>query len=143
MILSRGANAANIYWQVGSSATLWTTTVFKGIILADQSISLATDATLDGRASARIGAVTLNANIVTLTVPVTLPTPSSFGPIRRAPDGSVTLVIANTPGLALALQTSANLSYTMGGLIHVLLVIALSWCWPTSFPRAGGCDRLE
>ena len=64
VILTRGANPANIYWQVGTSATLGTTAIFKGTILADQSISLATGATLDGRALARIGAVTLNANII-------------------------------------------------------------------------------
>src|SRR6185436_8262898 len=64
-ILSGGAKAANIIWQVGSSATLGTTSVFKGTIMADQSITLATGATLDGRALARIAAVTLDANIVT------------------------------------------------------------------------------
>jgi hypothetical protein len=65
VILSGGANAANIFWQVGSSATLGTTTVFKGTIMANQSISLATGATLDGRALARIAAVTLDSNIIT------------------------------------------------------------------------------
>jgi len=65
VILSGGAKAANIIWQVGSSATLGTTSVFKGTIMADQSITLATGATLDGRALARIAAVTLDANIVT------------------------------------------------------------------------------
>lgn len=65
VILINGANAANVFWQVGSSATLGTTTVFKGTILANVSITLATGATLDGRALARSGAVTLDGNIVT------------------------------------------------------------------------------
>jgi len=63
--LSGGAKAANIFWQVGSSATLGTASVFKGTIMADQSITLATGATLDGRALARIAAVTLDSNVVT------------------------------------------------------------------------------
>jgi hypothetical protein len=66
VILMGDANAANVYWQVGSSATFGTATIFKGIILADQSISFGTGATLDGRALARIGAVTLDANRITL-----------------------------------------------------------------------------
>ena len=66
VILVRGANAENIFWQVGTSAALATTTSFKGTILADQSISLSTGATLLGRALARIGAVTLDSNSVTV-----------------------------------------------------------------------------
>jgi hypothetical protein len=69
VILSGRAKAANIYWQVGSSATLGTTTVFKGTIMADQSISLATGVTLDGRALARIGAVTMDGNTITIPAP--------------------------------------------------------------------------
>src|SRR4029077_16221945 len=57
VILSGSAKAANVFWQVGSSATLGTTSVFKGTILADQSISLNTGASLTGRALARAGAV--------------------------------------------------------------------------------------
>jgi hypothetical protein len=70
VILSGGATAANIFWQVGSSATIGGSSVFKGTILADQSITMDTGATLDGRALARIGAVALDAN--TITVPNTL-----------------------------------------------------------------------
>ncbi len=65
VILSGGAQAKNIYWQVGSSATLGTYSVFKGNILAYASITLGTGATLEGRALTRVAAVTLDANIVT------------------------------------------------------------------------------
>ncbi|MCF7824939.1 MAG: ice-binding family protein [Candidatus Marinimicrobia bacterium] len=63
--LAGGAQAANIFWQVGTSATLGATSVFKGTILADQSISLSTGATLDGRALARIAAVTIETSTIT------------------------------------------------------------------------------
>jgi hypothetical protein len=64
IILSGGAQAQNIYWQVGSSAVLGTNSVFKGIIMADQSITIASGATLEGRALARIGQVSLDTNII-------------------------------------------------------------------------------
>ena len=65
VILSGGAKAANIIWQVGTSATLGTNSVFKGTILSNASITLNTGARLNGRALARVGAVSLAANIVT------------------------------------------------------------------------------
>jgi hypothetical protein len=69
VILSGGAKASNIFWQVGSSATLGTTSVFQGTIMADQAISLDTGASLTGRALARIAAVTLDTNQVTRPAP--------------------------------------------------------------------------
>jgi len=69
VILSGGAKAANVFWQVGTSATLGTTSVFKGTIMADQSITLYTGATLDGRALARIGGVALASNSVVVPTP--------------------------------------------------------------------------
>lgn len=56
----------NVYWQVGSSATLGTNTTFVGNILALASITLNTTADLSGRALARTGAVTLDTNEVSL-----------------------------------------------------------------------------
>lgn len=57
--LTNGASACDVYWQVGSSATLDTTTSFKGTILALTSIALNSGVTLQGRALARNGAVTM------------------------------------------------------------------------------------
>jgi hypothetical protein len=64
VILSGGALASNIFWQVGSSATFGTTSVFKGNVLAMQSITFNTGATLEGRGLARTGAVTLAGNTI-------------------------------------------------------------------------------
>jgi uncharacterized protein (TIGR03437 family) len=60
VILAGGASAANIFWQVGSSATIGTTAVIHGNILAAVSISVLTGATLDGRALAQTGAVSVD-----------------------------------------------------------------------------------
>lgn len=64
VILSGGALSSNIFWQVGSSATFGTTSVFKGTIMAMQSITFNTGATLDGRGLARTGAVTMAGNTI-------------------------------------------------------------------------------
>ena len=64
IFLAGGALASNIFWQVGTSATLGTTSVFKGNIMADQSISVNTGAAVEGRLLARIAAVTLSSNTV-------------------------------------------------------------------------------
>jgi hypothetical protein len=64
VILSGGAQSGNVFWQVGSSATLGTNTTFAGTIMAQASITLTTGATLNGRALARTGAVTLDDNQV-------------------------------------------------------------------------------
>ncbi|HUP62400.1 MAG TPA: ice-binding family protein [Thermoanaerobaculia bacterium] len=60
----------NLYWQVGSSATLGTGSSFTGNILALTSITLNTGANMNGRALARNGAVTLDTNTVASCAPV-------------------------------------------------------------------------
>ena len=65
VILAGGAQAKNVFWQVGSSATLGTTSIFEGTIMALTSITLDNGATLTGRALARNGAVTMDTNTVT------------------------------------------------------------------------------
>jgi hypothetical protein len=106
IILAGGAQASNIFWQVGSVAALNTSTTFEGTIMAHDQITFATDATLDGRALSK-SAVTLE--FTTITIPNLAPAPPVFGPTARATNGTVTLVINNTPNFALTLQTSTNL----------------------------------
>ena len=66
VVLINGAQAGNVFWQVGSSATLGTTSTFRGNILALTSITLTTGATVEGRVLARNGAVTMDGNHVGL-----------------------------------------------------------------------------
>lgn len=65
VVLANGASACNVFWQVGSSATLGTNSVFKGNILALTSITITTGVNLQGRALARNGAVTLDSDVIT------------------------------------------------------------------------------
>ena len=64
VVLINGAKAGNVFWQVGSSATFGTSSAFDGTIMADQTITLDSGATLTGRALAHIGAVNLASNTV-------------------------------------------------------------------------------
>jgi hypothetical protein len=64
VILSGNAQASNIFWQVSSSASFGTTSVFKGTVMALESITFDTGAKLDGKALARSGAVTMDANTI-------------------------------------------------------------------------------
>jgi len=65
VLLVNGAQACNVFWQVGSSATLGTGTRFVGTIMALASITANTGATIHGRLLAREGAVTMDTNTIT------------------------------------------------------------------------------
>ncbi len=64
VILTNGASPCNVYWKVGSSATLGSTTAFEGNLMALQSISLNNGATVVGRLLARNGQVSLINNVI-------------------------------------------------------------------------------
>ncbi|MFC3495350.1 ice-binding family protein [Glycomyces rhizosphaerae] len=86
VIFVNGASPCNVYWQVGSSATLGTGTDFIGNIMASASITMNTGATLEGRALAQTAAVTLDTN--TITAPACAPTsPPTDGPTDNPTDG--------------------------------------------------------
>jgi hypothetical protein len=78
VVLSGGATADNVFWQVGSSASLGTTADFQGTIMALASVTLGTGARLTGRALALNGDVTLLSDSITVpygpnTILVVLP----------------------------------------------------------------------
>lgn len=64
IILTNGAQAANIFWQVGTAATLGTYSDFAGTIMAMDAITLTTGATVNGRVLSRNGAVILDNNVI-------------------------------------------------------------------------------
>ncbi|MEO7271062.1 MAG: ice-binding family protein [Vicinamibacterales bacterium] len=85
-----GASPCNVFWQVGSSSTLGTGSTFAGNILALTSITVTTGTTLNGRALARNGAVTLDASSITAPCAVVTPTcPTIALTPATAPNGTL------------------------------------------------------
>ena len=64
VIMSSGGRGKNVYWQVGTSATIGTSTIFRGNIIADTSITLTTSASTTGRVFALNGAATIDSTAV-------------------------------------------------------------------------------
>jgi hypothetical protein len=62
--LVNGARASNVFWQVGSSATLGTYSILRGTVMALASITVTTGVTIDGRVLARTAAVTLDTDTI-------------------------------------------------------------------------------
>ena len=127
--LINGAQACNVFWQVGSSATLGTTTSFRGNILALTSITLNTGATIvDGRALARNAAVTLDTNTITqatCAAPAATPTPTA--------QVSVTPGVSPSPGVPntsttdqAAAQRSGTVPLILAGLVFLALLTHIS-----------------
>jgi type VI secretion system secreted protein VgrG len=135
--LVNGARACNVFWQVGSSATIGTNSQFVGTVLALTSISAQTNATVQGRLLARNGAVTLDSNTLTLptscaavvTTTSAVPTPSTTAtgagggtPTTASGAGGATPTTASIPatgsrsgdGLAIALIVLAAGVVTVG-----------------------------
>jgi hypothetical protein len=105
VILTGGALARNIFWQVGSSATLGTSSVFKGTIMAYASITMNASSTLEGRALAQNGAVTYNGDGGTLPTPAA---PAFIAVHKTSTNASVS--VSTSPYFPLTLQISPNLS---------------------------------
>lgn len=103
--LTGGAQAANVFWQVGGEVNLGTNSHFEGILLVKTAIHLNTGAAITGRLLAQT-AVTLDANDVNAPAAARI---LEVVAIARAADGEVTLVFTVTPGHAVTLQDSTDL----------------------------------
>jgi Ice-binding-like len=112
--LINGAQQCNDFWQVGSSATLGTSTAFIGNILALTSISLDTNATVSGRTLARNGAVTMDSNTVSpaacVPPPVTPTSPTlgkAFSPatINAGGTSALTITLSNSDATAASITS--------------------------------------
>jgi len=105
VLLSGGAQARNIFWQVAGEATLGTTSHFEGTLLVQTAIHLRTGATINGHLLAQ-SAVTLDAS--TVIAPEPRPEIRVLA-VSRTPQGLVTLTFAVTPNQPVTLQESVNL----------------------------------
>jgi hypothetical protein len=101
VVLSGQAQSCNVFWQLGTSATLGTRSALRGTIMAQASITMTTGASLDGRALARTGAVTLDTNVIAplaCTVAAATPTPPTGAAASTAPTGTVPPTSTSGPG---------------------------------------------
>jgi type VI secretion system secreted protein VgrG len=101
IVLTGSAQACNVFWQVGASATLGTGSSFAGTVMALQSITVTTGTTVEGRALARNGAVTLDNNVFT--------TPScATAPASSGSSASTSPTATSTPSASGAPSTGAS-----------------------------------
>jgi hypothetical protein len=96
--LINGAQACNVFWQVGSSATLGTGTHFVGTIMAADSITANTGATIHGRLLAQTAAVTLENNTITTSTCASSSSGSGGGTETTTPQETAALEKAATGG---------------------------------------------
>lgn len=92
-LLINGADACNVFWQVGSSATLGSNSTFVGTIMAQESISLGSAVTVYGRTLARTAAVTLISDTIeplecALVEPSVAPSAPTAPPTGSVPTGA-------------------------------------------------------
>lgn len=117
-----GGQSCNVFWQVTSSATLGSGSTFVGTILALTSITMNDGVTVDGRALARNGDVTLiNDTITRSTCSTPTPTPSATtgSPAAPTPPGTATLPATDVPG-------SASTPVILVGIFLLAFVVAAS-----------------
>jgi type VI secretion system secreted protein VgrG len=154
VVFENGAQACNVFWQVTSSATLGTFTNFAGTIIATQSVTLDTSATLNGRALAMNGAVTMDSNTITVPTCSALPAPTTtttvaatttttVGPgatTTTAPATSTTLVApvgvsSKSTGTTTTFRIPVGAPETgLGGAAHS----AAFFLWPLGLLALGG-----
>jgi len=135
IIFVNGASSCNVFWQVGSSATLDTSTRFAGNIVALTSITLNTNASMTGRLLARNGAVTLDSNNITRCVKPIATTDTPLPATQTA----LAMTPTNTPTNTPLAPTLTAIAATQTALAPTLTAIAMT---PTPTLPAGTATAL-
>jgi LPXTG-motif cell wall-anchored protein len=159
-----GANACNVFWQVGSSATLGTNSVFRGTVLALTSVSAATGAAVTGRLLARNAAVTLDSNTVTSTsCAAALPSASvsatststasssgstvsvsgSAAATSGGPTAAAGPTLPNTGSHAIAMALVGVVALSLGGVLLLSSRRPHQLGGPSTGPTSGGAHSLR
>ena len=99
-----GGSACNVFWQVGSSATLAAGSTFIGTVMALASITAVTGADIEGRLLARTAAVTLDTNDIVLDAGCVVPTVPAYD--RSTAVGTTTALVAGNPAAAAAIAAA-------------------------------------
>jgi hypothetical protein len=121
--LINGAQACNVFWQVGSSATLDTGSTFVGNILALTTITVADSVTVQGRALAQNGAVTLlNDNFTSVGCDLAPVTTTTVGATTTTLAGTTTTVAGGASGGTTPTTTPTSLPFTGQNSIEIVLV---------------------
>jgi hypothetical protein len=113
VILAGGAQAKNIFWQVGTSAVLGTSSVFKGTIMADQAITMNTSSTIEGRALAFSAGVTFNGT--GLSVP-TAPAPAPEIAVEQPPGTDLVDGVGSKNFGSVVVGANTSLTFTVTNL---------------------------
>jgi len=124
VVLAGGAQARNVFWQVGTSVSIGTFAVFKGTIMADQGIVMDTTSSMDGRALSFSAGVTFNGNIGQLPKP----TAPVFAGISTTATNSL-VVLNTTPYFLVTLQSSTGPSVTNWTTIATNTPVASPWAF--------------
>jgi hypothetical protein len=114
VVLVNGAQANNVFWQVGSSATLGTFSIFKGNILAQASITVTTGTVIVGRALTQTAAVTLDTDTINAATVPLAPPPAIPGTVAGTHAADVTPVSTNG-GIITVVNNGAHVSATATG----------------------------
>ena len=150
VVVINGGSNCNTFWQIGSSATLGTTTSFAGNILALMSISLDTNATVNGRLLARNGAVTLQSNTAAVCsaacaaitlAPASLPNATvgvAYSQAITATGGTAPYTFAVTSG-----ATPAGLNVSVAGVLAGSATSAGSYSFGVTATAATTCTGVQ
>jgi hypothetical protein len=115
IVLIGNAQACNVFWQVGTSATLGTSNAFVGTVMALTSVTANTGTTIQGRALARNGAVTLDTNTFTSANCASTPTTTTVTTTPATTGTDTTLTASVTAGGGAVAPTSGTVTFLSNG----------------------------